>query len=349
MVVKHLLVIAGALCLSAPVSAQEVIRENVPLVLIPVTVTTPKGELVSGLTEKDFAVYDDGSLQRFQLDTPDTVLAPVSMVIAIQTNNLSELALQKIRDAGSLIEPMLVGDRGRAAVLAYDSELRLRQPMTTDFTRIRGAFTGLQPLHRKQGVLLDAVDAATRMLQSSPPGDRKILLILGESRDRGSVHGLAPMVEAVQRTGIEVYFISYSPFKVAWTSGQKDGAPPPTPGTATNQAQLPGIPNNPNNLNAPNFGYYPNYAGAVVELGRIGTPNAADALASATGGKHLSFTTEGGLQDALIRAGQEIHSQYLIAFAPKESDNIGFHKLQVRVPSRPDLIVRARPGYWPRK
>src|SRR5262249_10516286 len=81
--------LSSLLC-SAPESN---IRENVPLVLIPVTVTTPKSEFIQGLTERDFAVRDDGRLQKIQVDTPDTLLAPSSVVIAIQTNNITAPAL----------------------------------------------------------------------------------------------------------------------------------------------------------------------------------------------------------------------------------------------------------------
>ena len=89
--------------------------------------------------------------------------------------------------------------------------------------------------------------------------------------------------------------------------------------------------------------------GGIVEIARMGKTNDADALARATGGRHLSFLKLSSLEAAISRAGEEIHSQYLLSFAPAESKNIGFHRIEVKVPRVPDAIVRTRPGYWPQK
>ena len=40
-----------------------------------------------------------------------------------------------------------------------------------------------------------------------------------------------------------------------------------------------------------------------------------------------------------------VHS-VLLSFAPAETKNTGFHPIQVAVPSRPDSVIRVRPGYW---
>ena len=73
---------------------------------------------------------------------------------------------------------------------------------------------------------------------------------------------------------------------------------------------------------------------------------AADFFAQETGGRHLSFETLKGLEETIARAGEDIHSQYLLSFVPASSKGGGFRRLEVTVPSRPDAVVRARPGYW---
>ena len=97
--------------------------------------------------------------------------------------------------------------------------------------------------------------------------------------------------------------------------------------------------------------------GGAIELGRIGKANVAAALARATGGQHLAFLTLASLEKAISRAGEEIHSQYLLSFTPtsgtkasaKAKTEDGFHRIQVAIPSRPDAVIRVRPGYWPQK
>ena len=104
--------LAGFVCLTAfclTVEAQEpVIRTNVPLVLVPVTVTDAKGKPVDGLQQEDFMLYDDGEEQKqVRLDTSDTVLAPVAMVVAIQSSGISEPALARIHRVGAMIQPLV--------------------------------------------------------------------------------------------------------------------------------------------------------------------------------------------------------------------------------------------------
>ncbi|HLH43302.1 MAG TPA: VWA domain-containing protein [Bryobacteraceae bacterium] len=315
--------LAGFLCLTAffTMEAQEpVIRTNVPLVLVPVTVTDAKGKPVDGLQQDDFILYDDGAEQKqVRLDTSDTVLAPVAMVVAIQSSGISEPALARIRRAGSLIQPLVAGERGEAAVLTYDDEVRTLQQFTRDSAFITGAFEVVEPRTIKRAKLVDAVIEGVHLLETRPENYRRILLILGESRDRGSKAKLDKAVEAAQRAGVALYPVTYSAQKIAWASKPSD---------------------------APALPEAPDYAGAVVELARLTKANAADVFARATGGRHLSFTTLDGLEGAISRLGEEVHSQYLLSFAPAESRNKGYHRIAVSVKSRRDVVVRSRPGYW---
>jgi len=46
------------------------------------------------------------------------------------------------------------------------------------------------------------------------------------------------------------------------------------------------------------------------------------------------------------RALDEFRSSYVLHFAPRDAERGGFHTLQVKVPRRDGLTVRARRGYW---
>jgi VWFA-related protein len=314
-----MVILALAVALLAQDSA---IRTNVHLVLVPTTVTSKRGQLIDGLSADDFIVTDDSVRQKVRMDTSDTVLAPVSLVVLVQSSGISTPALARIRQVGPMVQPLLIGQRGQAAVISYDTEVRVFQEFTSDGTKIRKAFENIEPRTIKQAKMIDAVIEGMKMLDTRPENYRRIMVVMGESRDRGSMHKLGEAVELAQRAGVVVYSLTYSAQGQAWTS------------SSDNDPSMPGG---------------PDYIGAIGELSRLGKTNDADAFARATGGRHLGFLRQKSLEADISRLGEEIHSQYLLSFVPQESKNTGLHHIEVKVPKRSDAVVRARPGYWAEK
>jgi VWFA-related protein len=297
------------------------IRASVHLVLVPVTVTDAKGKVIDGLKPEDFVLYDDGMPQRqFQVDSSDTVLAPVALVVAIQSSGISDPALAKIHKIGGMLQPLVSGEKGEAAVLAYDTDIRVLQEFTRDSSKISGAFESIRTQTIKTGKMLDAVMAGVKILQEAPDSNRRLMLILGEARDRGSKTKLDQAIEAVQRASITMYPLTYSAEATAWTARPEDD---------------------------PSLPIDPDYAGAIVDALRLTTRNASDEFAKWTGGRHLTFARLEGLEEAIQRLSAEVHSQYLLSFQPQESSNKGLHRLTVQVRGHKGAQIRARPAYWP--
>jgi VWFA-related protein len=306
------------------------ISANVGLVLAPVTVTDRKGTIIDGLSVDDFVLTDDGKQRKIRMDTSDTVLAPISIVLLIQSSGISTPELNKIHNIGPLIKPLVTGDQGHAAVLSYDREIRIRENFTSDSSKIQLAIEEINPYSVKTARLLDAVLQGVDMLATRPANSRRVMLILGESRDRGSKASLTDAIERVQRAGAAVYFGTYSAQASAWTAKPEDD---------------PSMPDyNGNNVDL---------AAPIVELARLAKKNAADAFAQASGGRHLSFTLYSTLENVIARVGEELHAQYLLSFVPAgnpgEKGGDAFHRIDVKIPSHPDAIIRVRPGYWPEK
>ena len=306
----------------ALLAQDQAIRTNVHLVLVPTSVTSKRGDLIDGLSADDFIVTDDGVRQKVRMDTSDTVLAPVSLVVLLQSSGISTPALARIRQVGPMIQPLVIGERGQAAVIAYDTEVRVFQEFTSDGAKIRKAFENIEPRTIKQAKMIDAVIEGMKMLDTRPENYRRIMIVLGESRDRGSKKKLAEAVELAQRAGVAIYSLTYSAQGEAWTSSPE------------NDPSMPGG---------------PDYVGAIGEVARLGKTNDANAFARATGGRHLSFLTEKSLEGVMSRLGEEIHSQYLLSFVPMETKNMGLHRIEVKVSRFPNAVVRARAGYWPER
>jgi VWFA-related protein len=319
----------AAAALIFPLLAQEpdnsTIRANVPLVLAPVTVTDKKGNFIDGLSVDDFRLTDDGVAQKIRMDTSDTVLAPVSLLVLIQASGISAPALARIERVGGLIKPLVIGQRGQAAVIEFDDEIRVRAEFTSESDLISAAFQRTRSRSIRTARLIDAVAEGVKMLDTRSPNNRRVMLILSESRDRGSKAKLNEVIELAQRAGVVVYAATYSVQGSTFLSSPSNS---------------PSMPGGDGNLDI---------LGGALELARIGKANVADALARTTGGRHLAFLTLESLENVISRAGEEIHSQYLLSFTPTPSTKDGFHQIQVAIPSRPDAVVRVRLGYWPQK
>ncbi len=338
------------LSISTEGRAQEpTFRTSAPVVLVPVTVTDRKGKFVEGLAPEDFALTSDGALKQFHMDAAESVSAPLAIVIAVQTNDLSLATNQKVRKVGSLIQPLITGDRGRAAVVGYGESPVLLADFTRDPTVIQAAFE--QTAASQGGNLarqIDAVAYAAQLLAARPQGERKILILLGESKDRGSRMRLGDALKIIQREAITVFAATWSPYQTAFTTKGDDQ---PNSAGANGPPSLPSPPNPLNPAGASTVGG-PSSAGGNVdlrggigEIARLAKIDSVKEFVHETGGEKLGFATLKGLENDLTRLGEELHGQYLLSF-PAQDATPGYHELAVQVKGRSGLKVRARLGFW---
>ena len=325
--------VLAAAALLFPLLAQEpdtssTIRANVPLVLAPVTVTDKKGNFIDGLSVDDFRLTDDGVPQKIRMDTSDTVLAPVSLMVLIQASGISAPALARINRVGGLIKPLVIGQRGQAAVIEFDDEIRVRADFTSDSDLISAAFQGTRSRSIRTARLIDAVAEGIKMLDTRSPNNRRVMLILSESRDRGSKNKLSEVIEQAQRAGVVVYAATYSVQGSTFLSRPSDS---------------PSMPGGDDNVNI---------LSGARELARIGKANVADAALAhrPAAGICRSLTLE-SLESVISRAGEEIHSQYLLSFTPTSSGKDGFHQIQLAIAfaSRRLWSACAWDSHWPQK
>ena len=302
------------------VRAQQVIRSESRLVIVPTVVLDEKGAYVAGLTIADFLLLDDGTPRAIRVDTFDTGVAPVSLIVAVQSARLSAAVLAKIHKIGAMIQPLVVGDRGEAALIAFDDDLHLVQEFTSDPDALVAAFKRLTPgAPEPSGRMLDAVELAVKMFAEREPNRRRVLLIVSESRDRGSRLKIERAVQLVQQGGIEVYAATYSAYATAFTAKSSD-LPPPD--------------------------YEGGLLGGIFETAREAKKKAAQLLAVETGGAHFSFLKQRGLDNVITSTGADLHSQYVISFTPPADAASGLHHIEVRVKGSAQYQIRARRAYW---
>jgi VWFA-related protein len=306
----------GLLTIALPAIAQDhSFRTETRVVQVPVTVTDATGRNVDGLTTADFTVLDNGVPQPITLDTFGTGAAPISLVIAIQSSAAATPAMVKIRRIGGMITPLVVGHRGEAAIVTFDNQVTWRQDFTSESDRIQASVKNLKATSQTEARLFDAVvDAANHMKDRK---GRKVILLISETRDRGSEARLEQALEAVERDGVEVFAAAFSASATTWISRPEDLPPPSAP----------------------------NYMAVFSELFRLAKTNDTQALTRATGGAEYPFLRERALEKAVELMGAEVHSQYILSFPPVAA-NKGMHQIEVAVPNRTGLNLHARQAWW---
>jgi VWFA-related protein len=319
------------------------------LVLVPVTVTDAKGRPVDGLEPEDFVLLDNGHRQKATVDTIATGVAPIALVVAIQTSGISKAVLEKVRKVGAMIQPLITGERGCSAVVSFCERVDWLQDCTNNEDALIHAFAQVRPGEDKSGRMLDAVHASIEKLREHP-NSRRVLLLISESRDRGSETALEPVVMASQAAGVTVYAATYSAFKTAFTTKTRETKMPTVPKTPSEQTgTMDGGPSHCGPAGCPNpqmpsVDQRGDLLAGIGELIRLGKTNDTEVLTKGTGGTTLPFTRLKGLEAAIQKLSSELHSQYLLSFTP-EDYTAGYHNLEVRAGAG-DYRVRARPGYW---
>jgi hypothetical protein len=68
--------------------------------------------------------------------------------------------------------------------------------------------------------------------------------------------------------------------------------------------------------------------------------NPVEVFTKGTGGSEFGFHGQRSLEEAIQRAGEELHSQYTISYDPNNKDEGSFHQIIVQAGGQ------TRPGYW---
>ncbi len=345
-------------------------RSDSQIVIAHTTVKDTKGAYAWGLETHDFQLLVDGKPVPFDLDSS---YIPISLVLVVENCADCGAAIKKLRKVGSMVEPLITGERGEVALVTYSGEVRDQQRFLRGADGISESMAKLRPMG-KGAVLYDALSRAVSLLEPRLRGRRGVILHVGERVDRGSRHSFAEVANRIEQNNILLYSLTYSRFATAFTDRDSwkdrtqhseffkcppDGimrTPPPSaphghPGAPPPRSTGEAIMGNgaappPGPLSGPNPRGDANLGALFQMLGDASRKNAARELAALTGGEQVNFNQQKSLENAIARIGEELHSQYVLSFRPPETDPGRYYRVQVKVTRQDTREVRTRPGYW---
>jgi VWFA-related protein len=316
-------------------------KSTVPLVVAPTTVTNSKGRYVDGLTPEDLTLYDNNVPQAIQMDW---TAYPISLVVAVQTSAGSGAVIDKLGGSGILFTQLLAADAGETAVISFSGRVQVHQEFTTEPEPVIHALRML----RKEGgsaPMLDAIARALAMLDARPAGRRRLILMIAERRDRGSMKKLPEVMEQVQRLNATIYWLTYSPFLEPFTVRPKTAEDLKPEAERIKMRQCAACPAPDDTAVPPDLGPG-GFIYAIGELIRLHQPDLSGLFSSTTGGRSMAFLKTHALEQAIQLVSAEVHRQYILSFQPKGGEPGEFHAIRVAVKNRPELQAKTREGYW---
>jgi len=331
------------------------IRVRTVLVNTPVTVRNGKGEMVHNLEESDFRITDNGVPQKimhFNMGGD-----PISLVVVVETSERVGPILPQIRKCGILISQTVTGLTGEGAVVGFDDEVKTLLDFTSSGDAMDKTMSRLEE-GSNGSKLFDAMSKAVEMLSARPEvsehdfGKRRVMLLIAEAHDSGSEEKLGEVLRRAQLANITIYAVGISGARADLERKPEYKKPP----SATPDGTF-GMPPPPGTVQTPTTQEQAAEAGsplaAVVALAVWAVQHAKDKVtahqleiaAAATGGQHVSAWKNRTIEKVIDEMGGELHAQYTISYSPGGDVANGYHEISVTV-DRPDLSVRARPGYY---
>ena len=302
-------------------SDDEPIKLHTTLVQVPVIVKEKGGRYLTDLRKEDFAIYEDGAAQSIAYF--GTTEEPFIVALLIDSSGSTADQLQQIKAAAlAFVENLRPQDR--VLLIEFSDSVRVLSELTADHDQLRRAIADIRSGEYTQ--VYEAVYTAVWERLADIKG-RKAVILFTDGIDNASseIDEDETLDAIVESEDVLVYPIRYSTRADVERRIERKFAAQrlSNPAKAQSDQQR-----------------------ALAELDRTyrHADEYLDELARLSGGVLERADEITDLRGALGRIADELRRQYLIGYYPPNEKKVESRRISVRV-SRPDAIVRSRPGY----
>jgi VWFA-related protein len=322
----------------APVEEEtEEIKIETNLITIPVSVLDRDGRFISGLQQKDFQIFENGTAQ--QIDYFASVEKPFTVVLLIDVSPSTQYRIDEIQDAAIAFVNQLRQD-DKVVVISFDERVHVLSPVTNNRNVLRNA---IRQANFGDGTsLYEAVDYTIRQQLRLIQGRKAVVLFtdgVDTTSQRADYQSTVKDVEEVDALFYPIRYdtsddmgVTNNPFPRQRRGGGGGGILGDILGNII--------------IGGGSGGGGGNRGGGTLggsrqdyETGR----RYLETLARNSGGRN--FEARNDLTAAFSGIAEELRRQYSIGYYPDKIGQKGERKqIRVRV-MRPNLVVRAKNSY----
>lgn len=313
----------------------DVIRTTSNLVMVPVSVTDREGQAVQGLTKTDFRLQEEGKQQEISdIGDPEQVPLAIALLFDISSSVSQKGFFQFQQNAAAAFLKQVMKPNDRAAIFTIASQPQMVQPLSTAEVASAKMLTIPPATSSVATAFYDTVTAAGAYLETAPSQYRRVIIVITDGDDNNSKR-----IVSISRDEA-----------TASQNGQLVGSRARAGLQARHRLAVADVQQAAQRADA--IFYSVNPGGPSVRLNEIAmrAESGMEAIAEATGGTAFVPDGEKDLERVFRQVAAELRGQYLLQYYANSDAPAGsFRRIQVAVPARGDVRVRARQGYYPKK
>jgi len=314
----------------------DVVKVTSNLVMVPVSVTDSQGQAIQGLKVADFRLEEEGRQQEIaEIGDPEQVPLDIALLFDISSSVSQKGFFQFQQSAAAAFLKEVMKPNDKAAVFTIASTPNMVQGLAPSEVAAAKVVAIPAATSSVPTAFYDTVSAAAKYLAEASPGrHRRVIIVLSDGDDnfsdrikelsvaeaRATVNG--------QTTGASALVALQKKHRIAVQEVQKD----------VQQADVTFYSVNPGGPSVS--------LNSISTRAQIGMQNIADV----TGGTAFVPNSDKDLETVFRRVAAELRGQYLLQYYANADAPAGqFRRITVAVPTRPELRVRSRQGYYAKK
>ena len=175
------------------------IRMNVDMVLVPVTVTDPMNRLVTGLEQEDFKIFENNGEQHIKSFASEDAPVSIGIIFDLSGSMTSKL----IRARESILQFIKTANpQDEFFVIGFNDRPELIEDFTSSVDEIQERLATVRSGHRT--ALLDAIYYGVAKMKDARH-ERKALLVVSDGGDNRSRYTEGEVKAQVRESDVEIY------------------------------------------------------------------------------------------------------------------------------------------------